>query len=66
MKIEEREISEGVRPGEIPDSVKVFNPVFDVTPSQYIDGIITELGLISPGSVYDILEKKFGTELMKE
>ena len=66
VKIEEREISEVVRPGEIPDSVKVYNPVFDVTPSQYIDGIVTELGLISPGSVYDILVKKFGTELMKE
>jgi len=66
VKIEEREVSEVVRPGEIPDSVKVFNPVFDVTPSQYIDGIITELGLISPGSVYDIMERKFGTDLLKE
>ena len=66
VKIEEREISEVVRPGEIPDSVKVFNPVFDVTPSQYIDGIITEVGLISPGSVYDVMQRKFGTELLKE
>ncbi len=66
VKIEEREISEVVRPGEIPDSVKVYNPVFDVTPSQYIDGIITEVGLISPGSVYDVMQRKFGTELMKE
>ncbi len=66
VKIEEREISEVVKPGEIPDSVKVFNPVFDVTPSQYIDGIITEVGLISPGSVYDVMQRKFGTELMKE
>ncbi len=66
VEIEEREITEVVRPGEIPDSVKVFNPVFDVTPSQYIDGIVTEMGLISPGSVYDVLERKFGTELMKE
>ena len=66
VKIEEREVSEVVRPGEIPDDVKVYNPVFDVTPAQYIDGIVTELGLISPGSVYDILERKFGTEIMKE
>ena len=66
VKIEERDISEVVKPGEIPDSVKVFNPVFDVTPSQYIDGIITEVGLISPGSVYDVMERKFGTELLKE
>jgi ribose 1,5-bisphosphate isomerase len=66
VKIEEREISEVVRPGEIPQGVKVFNPVFDVTPSQYIDGIVTEVGLISPGSVYDVMERKFGTELLKE
>ena len=66
VKIEEREISEVVRPGEIPDSVKVYNPVFDVTPSYYIDGIITEVGLISPGSVYDVMQRKFGTELMTE
>ncbi len=66
VKIEEREVSEVIRPGEIPDSVKVFNPVFDVTPSQYIDGIITEVGLISPGSVYDVMQRKFGTELLKE
>ena len=66
VKIEERDVSEVVGPGEIPADVKVYNPVFDVTPAQYIDGIVTELGLISPGSVYDILERKFGTELMKE
>jgi len=66
VKIEEREISEVVKPGEIPDTVRVYNPVFDVTPSQYIDGIITEVGLISPGSVYDVMQRKFGTEIMKE
>ncbi|MBO5547844.1 MAG: ribose 1,5-bisphosphate isomerase [Candidatus Methanomethylophilaceae archaeon] len=66
VKIEERETSEVVKPGEIPDSVKIYNPVFDITPAQYIDGIITEIGLISPGSVYDVMERKFGTEMMKE
>ena len=66
VKIEEREISEVVKPGEIPDTVRVYNPVFDVTPSQHIDGIITEVGLISPGSVYDVMQRKFGTEIMKE
>jgi len=66
VKIEEREIGEVVRPGEIPDSVKVYNPVFDVTPAQYIDGIISEIGLISPGSVFDVLERKFGSEIFRE
>ena len=66
VKIEERDISEVVRPAEIPDSVKVYNPVFDVTPSHYIDGIVSEVGLISPGSVYDILVRNFGTEFMED
>ncbi len=66
VTIEERDISEVVRPGEIPDSVKVFNPVFDSTPAKYIDAIITELGMISPGSVYDIMVRQFGDSLFKE
>jgi len=65
VRIEERDISEVVRPGEIPESVRVFNPVFDVTPAKYISGMITELGLISPGSVYGIMERKFGAELLR-
>jgi ribose 1,5-bisphosphate isomerase len=60
VTIEEREIGEIVRKGEIPDSVKVFNPVFDSTPARYIDGIVTELGIVSPGSVYEIMMKQFG------
>ena len=66
VTIEERDISEVVRPEEIPDSVKVFNPVFDSTPAKYIDAIITELGMISPGSVYDIMVRQFGDSLFKE
>ena len=66
VTIEERETSEVVRPGEIPDNVKVFNPVFDSTPAKYIDAIITELGMISPGSVYDIMVRQFGDGLFKE
>ena len=60
VTIEERDISEVVKPGEIPSSVKVFNPVFDSTPASYIDAIITERGMISPGSVYGIMVEQFG------
>lgn len=66
VTIEERDISEVIRPGEVPDSVKIFNPVFDSTPAKYIDAIITELGMISPGSVYDIMVRQFGDRLFKE
>ena len=31
-----------------PDTVNTFNPAFDVTPSKYIAGIITEKGILKP------------------
>ena len=31
-----------------PDGIAVFNPAFDVTPNQYITGIITEYGVLKP------------------
>jgi len=62
VTIEERDIGEIIRKGEIPNSVKVFNPVFDSTPSKYIDGIITEIGIVSPGSVYEIMIRQFGEQ----
>lgn len=65
--IEERDISEVVKPGEVPDSVKVFNPVFDSTPGRYIDALITEVGMISPGSVYGVMAGQLGeTAFSKE
>ncbi|MDR0198670.1 MAG: ribose 1,5-bisphosphate isomerase [Methanomassiliicoccaceae archaeon] len=60
VTIEERDIGEIIRAGEIPDTVKVFNPVFDSTPAKYIDAIVTEMGIISPGSVYEIMMRQFG------
>ena len=65
VTIEERDTSEIVRPGEVPEDVKVFNPVFDSTPAQYIDAIITELGMISPGSVYDVMVRQLGETIFE-
>jgi ribose 1,5-bisphosphate isomerase len=47
VEIEERDASEIVAPGELPSGVKVRNPVFDSTPAERIDSIVTEIGLIS-------------------
>jgi len=66
VTIEERDISEVVREGEVPSSVKVFNPVFDSTPPKYIDAIITELGMMSPGSVYDVMVKQLGDRIFQK
>ncbi len=63
VTIEERDISEVVRPGEIPDDVAVFNPVFDTTPARYIDNIITEIGIMAPGAVYGVMAKMFGESI---
>lgn len=63
VKIEERETSEVVRPGEIPESVKIFNPVFDSTPAQYIDALITEVGMIPPTAVYSVMVRQLGDEI---
>lgn len=66
VTIEERDISEVVRPGEVRDSVRIFNPVFDSTPAAYIDAIITELGMMSPGSVYGVLVDQLGDGIFRK
>lgn len=66
VTIEERDVSEVVRPGEVRDSVKIFNPVFDSTPAAYIDAIITELGMMSPGSVYGVLVDQLGDGIFRK
>lgn len=49
--IEERDAKEVTHVGNVrvaPESIKVFNPAFDVTPNENITGIITEKGIVSP------------------
>ncbi len=46
-------------------NVRVLNPSFDVTPPEYIDAIITELGVIPPQSAILILLERFGWALEK-
>lgn len=65
VTIEERGCDEIVKKGEVPQSVKVFNPVFDSTPARYIDAIITELGMMSPGSVYDVMVRQLGEGIFR-
>ena len=51
IPIEQRdplEITQGLGKVIAPQGIRVYNPAFDVTPAQYITGIITEKGLISP------------------
>ncbi len=64
VKIEERDATEVVRKGEVPPQVKVFNPVFDATPPEYIDSIVTEIGVISPYAAYQVIIKELGQEFI--
>jgi ribose 1,5-bisphosphate isomerase len=55
VEIEERDVNEIVNQKDFPD-VKLFNPVFDATPPEYIDVIVTEEGVISPHAAYEIIK----------
>ncbi|MCK9312786.1 MAG: ribose 1,5-bisphosphate isomerase [Methanocorpusculum sp.] len=62
IQIEERPTNE-VLPDDIAAAlpyVKVRNPVFDVTPAEYIDMIITEAGAIPPHLAYTIMREYLG------
>ena len=51
IPIEERSALEVVQIGSehiAPQGASVFNPAFDVTPAEYITGIITEVGIAHP------------------
>jgi ribose 1,5-bisphosphate isomerase len=62
VEIEERDATEIIKPGEVPSSVRIFNPVFDATPPEYIDSIITEIGVVPPYAAYEIIVREFGQE----
>ncbi len=63
VEIEERGPEEIANPKDFP-GVKFRNPVFDATPPEYIDAIITERGVISPYLAYQIIKEvmHFGVE----
>ncbi len=65
IQIEERPAGE-VLPDEIAKNlpyVTVRNPVFDVTPAEYVDLIITESGAIPPQMAYIIIRDYLGWDL---
>ena len=67
VEIEERDPEEVIskdKLGDMPD-VKISNPAFDVTPSEYIDLIVTEAGAFPPEMAYVIIKEHLGWELKK-
>lgn len=66
VEIEERSIEEIISPSEIPEGVRVMNPVFDATPPEYIDCIVSEIGIISPFAAYEVIVSQLGQEFLFE
>jgi len=58
VEIEERSPNEIINPKRFP-GLKIRNPVFDVTPPDYIDLIITERGIIPPSAAYTMIQELF-------
>ncbi len=51
-----REVTHGFGRQTAPEGINVYNPAFDVTPAEFIAGIVTEKGLIKPVSEASIRE----------
>jgi len=64
VEIEERDASEVVEPNALPPGVKVRNPVFDATPPEHIDSLITEIGLIPPYAAFQVIISELGQEAL--
>ncbi|MFH1784984.1 MAG: S-methyl-5-thioribose-1-phosphate isomerase [Candidatus Micrarchaeota archaeon] len=60
-KIEERDHKEVW--DRAPKRVKIKNPAFEATSSKYINGYITELGVIPPQSFFTMATQKLGIRL---
>ncbi|HIH22601.1 TPA: S-methyl-5-thioribose-1-phosphate isomerase [Candidatus Micrarchaeota archaeon] len=63
-KIEERDSKEVW--DKPPKGLVVRNPAFDVTAAQYINGYITEAGVVPPQSLFTIASKQLGIEIEKK
>jgi ribose 1,5-bisphosphate isomerase len=64
IEIEERSAEEVVDPSvlaELPH-VQVKNPAFDFTPAEYIDMIVTDIGIIPPAMAYTVIKEHLGWE----
>ncbi|MCL7410389.1 MAG: ribose 1,5-bisphosphate isomerase [Methanosarcinaceae archaeon] len=65
IEIEERSINEVIDKNTLAGlpKLKVRNPAFDITPPEYIDLIITDVGVVPPGMAYTIIKEHLGWEI---
>ena len=60
-KIEERDPKEVWE--DAPKKLKIKNPAFEATASKYINGFITEAGVIPPQALFSIASEKLGKKI---
>lgn len=60
-EIEERDKKEVWE--DAPRKIKIRNPAFDVTAAKYINGYITEIGVIPPQSFFALATEKLGVKI---
>jgi ribose 1,5-bisphosphate isomerase len=56
VRIEERDPRE-ILDGRTVPGVKVYNPVFDVTPARHVKRIVTEVGIVPPSRALQALQR---------
>ena len=60
-KIEERDLREVW--DKPPKGVKIRNPAFEATAARYINGYITEIGVVPPQALFSVASQKLGIKL---
>ncbi|KYK30654.1 MAG: translation initiation factor IF-2B subunit delta [Theionarchaea archaeon DG-70-1] len=66
VEIEERSPKEVIPNLEEYKGITIRNPAFDITPSEYIDVIVTEMGIIPPQAAILILTEQYGWKISEK
>lgn len=66
VEIEERPPEEIIPDLEKYRGIKVRNPAFDVTPPEYVDVIVTEMGIIPPQAAVLVLTEQYGWKISEQ
>jgi ribose 1,5-bisphosphate isomerase len=68
VEIEERPSTEVIPNEEAKEytGITIRNPAFDVTPPEYIDVIVTEMGIIPPQAAILILTEQYGWQISEK
>ncbi|MBN1538618.1 MAG: ribose 1,5-bisphosphate isomerase [Candidatus Thermoplasmatota archaeon] len=64
VEIEDRgpvEVADPMKPSDF-KGARILNPVFDATPPEYIDAIVTEIGIVSPYMATEVIREMFEME----